>query len=46
MKDAADKIQTIAIGAGAEFKDIAHAGIKSLLAGWEETKKTFNQERK
>ena len=25
--------------------DIAQAGFKSLLAGWEEAKKTFNQQR-
>ena len=29
-----------------DIKDFAQAGFKSLLAGWEEAKKVFNQERK
>ena len=46
MKDAAEKLQSAAEDAGAELKDFAQAGFKSLLAGWEEAKKVFNQERK
>ena len=46
LKEAADKISSVAENAGAELKDFAQAGIKSLLAGWEEVKKTFNEERK
>ena len=40
------KLTAIAADAGAEVKDFAQAGFKSLLAGWEEAKKTFNAERK
>ena len=46
LKDATDKLQAAAETASAELKDIAQAGFKSLLAGWEEAKKTFTQERK
>ena len=46
LKDATDKLQAAAIDASAELKEFAQAGFKSLLAGWEEAKKTFNQERK
>ena len=46
LKDAVDKISSVAENAGADLKDFAQAGIKSLLAGWEEAKKTFTQERK
>ena len=42
LKDAAKTLQAMAEGAGA----IAQAGIKSLLAGWEEAKKTFNDQNK
>ena len=45
LKDAADKIQTVAADAGAELKDVASAGFKSLLAGWEEFKKTYTEQR-
>ena len=46
LKEATDKLTAIAADAGAEVKDFAQAGFKSLLAGWEEAKKTFNAERK
>ena len=46
LKDATDKLSAAAVDASAELKDIAQAGFKSLLAGWEEAKKTFNSERK
>ena len=46
LKEAADKLQSVAADATVELKDIAAAGLKSLLAGWEEAKKTFGQERK
>ncbi len=46
LKEAAEKLQAAAIDASAEIKDFAQAGFKSLLAGWEEAKKTFSQERK
>ena len=46
MKEATDKISTAAESASAQLKDLAQAGFKSLLAGWEEAKKTFGQERK
>ena len=46
LKDAADKLSAAAETASSELKDFAQAGFKSLAAGWEEFKKTFNQERK
>ena len=46
LKDAADKLQSAAADAGAELKEVASAGFKSLLAGWEEFKKTYSEERK
>jgi phosphoenolpyruvate-protein kinase (PTS system EI component) len=46
LKEAAEKLSSAAENASAELKDFAQAGIKSLLAGWEEAKKTFNKERK
>ncbi len=46
LKDATDKLSAAAVDASAELKDLAQAGFKSLLAGWEEAKKTFNSERK
>jgi len=42
LKDASDKLQAAAENASA----VAAAGFKSLLAGWEEAKKTFNETRK
>ncbi len=46
LADAADKLTAAAADASAELKDIAQAGFKSLLAGWEEAKKTFGENRK
>ncbi len=46
LSDAAEKLTAAAADASAELKDIAQAGIKSLLAGWEEAKKTFGENRK
>ncbi len=46
LSDAADKLTAAAADASAELKDIAQAGFKSLLAGWEEAKKTFGENRK
>ena len=46
LKEATDKLSAIAADASAELKDLASVGFKSLLAGWEEAKKTFNAERK
>ena len=46
LTDAAGKLSAAAADASAELKDIAEAGFKSLLAGWEEVKKTFKAERK
>ncbi|MBE7005750.1 MAG: pyruvate, phosphate dikinase [Ruminococcaceae bacterium] len=46
LRDAADKLQSAATDAGAELKDVATAGFKSLLAGWEEFKKTYGEQRK
>ena len=45
LKDASEKLASAAEIAGGELKDIAQAGFKSLLAGWEEAKKTFGSER-
>jgi pyruvate,orthophosphate dikinase len=45
LKEAADKLQSVAADAGAELKDVASAGFKSLLAGWEEFKKTYTEQR-
>jgi pyruvate, phosphate dikinase len=46
LKEASEKLQSAAIDASVELKDIAQAGFKSLLAGWEEAKKTFGEQRK
>ena len=46
LKDATERLSAVAVDASAELKDIAQAGIKSLLAGWEEAKKTFGENRK
>ena len=45
-KEATDKLSAAAVDASAELADIAQAGFKSLLAGWEEAKKTFGEHRK
>ena len=39
-------LSAAAVDASAELKDFAQAGYKSLLAGWEEAKKTFGENRK
>ena len=46
MKEAAEKLQAAAADASAELKELAQVGFKSLLAGWEEAKKTFGENRK
>ena len=46
LKDAADRLHTAAANATGELKDIAAAGFRSLVAGWEEAKKTFGEVRK
>ena len=45
LKDAAGKLQNAAADATDDLKDVVSAGLKSLAAGWEEAKKTFNQFR-
>ena len=46
LKEASDKLASAAVDATGELKDVIAAGLKSLAAGWEETKKTFGEERK
>ena len=46
LRDATEKLSNVASGATVEVKDVVSAGFKSLLAGWEEAKKTFGEERK
>ncbi len=46
LKEATDRLSAAAVDASAELKDFAQAGYKSLLAGWEEAKKTFGENRK
>ena len=50
VDDSAEEFSGIAAsgdqGTGAELKDVATAGFKSLLAGWEEFKKTYGEQRK
>jgi phosphoenolpyruvate-protein kinase (PTS system EI component) len=46
LSDAAAQLTSMAADASVELADIAQAGFKSLLAGWEEAKKTFNEKRK
>ena len=46
LKDATDKLAAIADAASAELADFAQASYKSLLAGWEEAKKTFSENKK
>ena len=45
MKDAGEKLYVAAADASVEVKDVVSAGIKSLAAGWEEFKKTFEEKR-
>ena len=46
LKEATDKLSAVAVDASAELKDFAAVAFKSLRAGWEEAKKTFDQEKK
>ena len=46
LKEATEKLAAIADAASAELVDFAQAGYKSLLAGWEEAKKTFGENKK
>ena len=46
IKETADKLQAAAADASAELKDIFSAGFKGLLAGLEEAKKIYSEERK
>jgi len=43
LKDAADKFQGVAVDTTDDFKEFAAVAFKSLRAGWEEAKKTFDQ---
>ena len=46
LKEATDKLSAVAVDASAELKDFAAVAFKSLKAGWDEAKKTFDQEKK
>ena len=46
LKDASERLSAAAVDASADIKEFEQAGFKSLLAGWEEVKKTFNENRK
>ncbi len=46
VKEATDKLTAAAADATDDLKDFLSAGFKSLLAGWDEAKKTFGEERK
>ena len=46
LKEATDKLSSVAVDASAELKDFAAVAFKSLKAGWDEAKKTFDQEKK
>ena len=46
LKEAADKFQAVAANKTDDFKELAAVAFKSLKAGWEEAKKTFDQEKK
>ncbi len=46
LKEAADKYSAIVADKAEDLKDVAAAAWKSLKAGWEEAKKTFDQEKK
>ena len=45
LKDAADKFQVVASDKTDDLKDFAAIAFKSLRAGWEEAKKTFDQNK-
>ena len=46
LKDIAEKFQVVATDRTDDLRELASVAFKSLKAGWEEAKKTFNQERK
>ena len=46
LKEATDKLSAVAVDASAELKDFAAVAFKSLKAGWDEARKTFDQEKK
>ena len=46
LKDAADKFQVVASDKTDDLKDFASVAFKSLKAGWEEARKTFDQGKK
>ena len=45
LKEATDKFQVIAADTTDNFKEFASVAFKSLRAGWEEARKTFDQEK-
>ena len=45
LKDAAEQLAYLAVGATGEVRDVVSSGFKSLLAGWEEAKKTYGETR-
>ena len=46
LKDVSEKFQSIAAGKTDSLKEFAAVAFKSLKAGWDEAKKTFDQEKK
>ncbi len=46
LKEASEKYRAIAADKADDLKDVAAAAWKSLKAGWEEAKKTFDEEKK
>ena len=45
LKEAADQLSSAAADATGELKDVVSAGFRSLLAGWEEAKRTYGETR-
>ncbi|MBR4702669.1 MAG: pyruvate, phosphate dikinase [Oscillospiraceae bacterium] len=45
LKEAAEQLSSAACDATDELKDVVSAGFKSLVAGWEEAKKTYSEKR-
>ncbi len=45
LQEASTKVASAAASAKVELKDAASAAFKSLLAGWEQAKKTYGEER-
>ena len=45
LQEATTRVASAAASATVELKDAASAAFKSLIAGWEQAKKTFNEER-